>query len=389
MPRGKVSAKYRKRARKAPSKKATPLLSRRNLLLAGGAVMTAGVFARLAERMGGQHPAPISESASIGDLIASLPPDTPQDPLRSAPLMEEEPLPHDVFIPDTTQKQAASAAIGNQLPVTDVPTAPVQAPPVSQSLAVPASPTQRAIATAAPRWLDNARPLVQSGGRPAIAIVIDDLGLQTDLTRQVLALDSNVTLAFMTYAQQLPEWVGRARQGRHEFLVHVPMQPISPTVDPGPNALTVGLRDDEIRARLNWGLDRLEGYVGANNHMGSRFTEDAAGMRIVLAEVKARGLLFLDSRTTGNSVCGPIAAALNLPFAQRNVFLDDEPTESGVRQQIAVLESVARRHGTAIGIGHPHPATIDVLAQWLPTASTRGVAVLPLTSIMRLAAERA
>ena len=226
-------------------------------------------------------------------------------------------------------------------------------------------------------------PLVRSEGKPAIAIVIDDLGLDRVRTKQAIALDGAVTLAFMTYAEGLHDWTGAARERRHEFLVHVPMQPLSPTTNPGPHALTVDLAHPEILERLRWGLERMEGYVGANNHMGSCFTESASGMDVVLAELKTRGLLFLDSVTTGHSACASCAASVRIPFAERNVFLDNETTTAGVSKQLAAVEAVARKHGAAIAIGHPHDATLATLAEWLPAASARGVKVMPLTSLMR------
>ncbi len=48
-------------------------------------------------------------------------------------------------------------------------------------------------------------------------------------------------------------------------------------IKPGPNALTVDLPEEEIRRRLGWALDAFEGYVGINNHMGSRFTSERPG----------------------------------------------------------------------------------------------------------------
>ena len=241
---------------------------------------------------------------------------------------------------------------------------------------------------AAPRaadaaWLRNSRPFVDTKGMPAVAIVIDDLGLAVEHSKQALALDRAVTLALMTYASNLSEWSGAARAGGHEILVHVPMQPLNGKIDPGPKALTVELSQAEILDRLRWGLGRLDGYIGINNHMGSRFTQDRAGMAVVMEEIKSRGLLFLDSVTIGRTVGPATAAPLRVPFAERNVFLDDEPTVPGVSHQIAVLEHVARKHGTAIAIGHPHPATLSVLAQWLPGAASRGIAVVPLTSVVR------
>ena len=309
--------------------------------------------------------------------------------------MEEEPLPHDVHL----------AAARVEAPLVQPPVPPQPVPTVTADPAIAASqrpapvvaPLPAPIAKAAPTvapvpakpsvgeaaWLRNARPFVDTQSTPAVAIVIDDLGLGAEFTRRAIALDNAVTLALMTYAPNLENWSGAARAARHEILLHVPMQPLNGKIDPGPKALTVALSDAEILDRLRWGLGRMDGYVGINNHMGSRFTQDRAGMSVVMEEIKARGLLFLDSVTIGRTVGSATAAPLHVPFAERNVFLDDQPTAAGVSRQIAVLEQVARRHGSAIAIGHPHEATLSVLAQWLPRAASRGIAVVPLTSVVR------
>ncbi|MBV9522652.1 MAG: divergent polysaccharide deacetylase family protein [Alphaproteobacteria bacterium] len=333
-------------------------MSRRKLLLSGLGALVAGAGIGGVMSRGIPNPAadkPFSNRA----VEAPVPP-----PATAA--MEEAPLPADIYVPPP----APVAALA--------PPAPVALPPP------PAAPSPRPAAPlSAPTWLRNARPFLDTHGTPAVAVVIDDLGLDQVRTGRAIALDGTVTLAFMTYAERLAEWTAAARAARHEYLVHVPMQPESATVDPGPNALTTTLPESEIRARLRWGLERMEGYVGANNHMGSRFTANAAGMRVVMEELKTRGLLFLDSRTTPRTTCASLAATRDLPFASRNVFLDNEPTMEGVRKQIAELEAVARKQGTAIGIGHPHEATLAALAQWLPAAASRGIAVVPLTSVMR------
>ena len=84
-------------------------------------------------------------------------------------------------------------------------------------------------------------------------------------------------------------------------MLHLPMEP-SGRNDPGPGALLLSLSDSELRQRVTAALDSFDGYVGANNHMGSRFTAFRPGMETALRQFKARGLLFLDSRTTAQSV---------------------------------------------------------------------------------------
>lgn len=368
-PRRKVSRRPR-RGKVMKRQQGKLGITRRALLAGSAGVLAAGfgigsLLRDKTEPVIQEASAPITGPAPV---VAAATPAPHVDPL-----MEETPLPSDVYVSRT------------QMP--GVPAVPPAAAPASPPVAAP--PRRPAVIAGTPTWQRNARPLVPASGIPAVAIVIDDLGLDRERTLRSLRLGRDVTMAFMTYAEGLPQWLSQTRAGRHEILVHVPMQPEAASVDPGPNALTVGLSEGEILQRLRWGLDRMDGYVGANNHMGSRFTEDATGMRVVFEELQARGMLFLDSRTTGHSACAAVAATVGLPFASRNVFLDNDTSASAVRAQIMVLEQVARKHGTAIGIGHPHDGTLTALAEWLPLAASRGIAVVPLTSAMRLAAERA
>lgn len=234
-----------------------------------------------------------------------------------------------------------------------------------------------------PQWQRNAVSVRDPGDRPMIAIVLDDVGVAPQHAREALALPPPIVLSIMTYADQAAALALEASQLGHEVMVHMPMQPLSGAVNPGPHALTVGLDAEEIRRRMDWGLGRLDGYVGFNNHMGSRFTQDEAGMRVVLELAKARGLLFLDSKTIGSSVGDALAAELGVAHISRDVFLDDDISEVAVARQLAAAEAIARQRGYAVAIGHPHPATIAALKRWLAQASARGFAVVPLTTIVK------
>jgi len=233
-------------------------------------------------------------------------------------------------------------------------------------------------------WQRFAVPVVAPSARPMIAVVLDDLGLNRAGTNRAIALPAPLTLAFMTYAEGLPRMAARARRAGHELMLHVPMAPRDPATDPGPNVLRVELTPAELARRLNWGLDRFEGFVGVNNHMGSRFTASRQGMAPVMAALRARGLLFLDSVTSGASVGAAMARRAGVPYAARDVFLDNESSDrAAIARQFARLEAVARRRGSAVGIGHPHRATLDVLASWLPEARARGFAIVPISAIVR------
>ena len=147
--------------------------------------------------------------------------------------------------------------------------------------------------------------------------------------------------------------------------------------------LAVGLGEDEVLRRLRWNLARFGGYVGINNHMGSRFTASAESMAPVMAELKARGLLFLDSRTIGRSTGVELARRYGVPHAARDVFLDNEVNTGAIAGQLAEVEAIARRNGSAVAIGHPHDATIEELALWLAELPKKGFMLVPLSTIVR------
>lgn len=260
-------------------------------------------------------------------------------------------------------------------------------PPVpQQEAAVPLilpQPSVAPVQAGAPAWIKYAIPSPKTAGRPMIAVVIDDLGVDRKRSERVIPLRAPLTLAWMTYSQDLPRLTHEAHQRGHELLVHVPMQPMGESWDPGPDVLEVGVHPEENRRRLDWGLTRFEGFVGINNHMGSRYTGDRVGMRVVMEELKKRGLLFLDSVTTEKSVGPDLARNYGGPFAARNIFIDNEQSVGAVMAQLQKAEVHARKTGSAIAIGHPHDATIEALAQWLPGLDAKGFVLVPVSAIVK------
>jgi len=226
-------------------------------------------------------------------------------------------------------------------------------------------------------------PALPAPGRsPLIAIVIDDLGLNRRQTAAVTDLPAPITMAFIPYAEDLSGQTLAAQANGHEIFLHLPMEPIDPDKDPGPNALLASLTPDELRSRLVENLDRFTGYVGVNNHMGSRLTQDSDAMVLVMAELKRRGLLFLDSLTIGTSVAYQTAERLGVPSAKRDIFLDNDPDVAAILVQLHALEAVANRDGSAIAIGHPYGATVAALSQWIPEALARGFRIVPASAII-------
>ncbi len=171
------------------------------------------------------------------------------------------------------------------------------------------------------------------------------------------------------------------RAAGHELLLHMPMEPMGHE-DPGPGALLTGLPQEELKRRFDTALASFIGFDGVNNHMGSKFTADEEGMKLVVGELQERHLFFLDSRTSAKTVGETVARQYGLPTIGRDIFLDDDMAIDAVRNQMEQAERVARRKGIAVVIGHPHPATLTALEAWLPDAASRGFVFVPLHELV-------
>lgn len=217
---------------------------------------------------------------------------------------------------------------------------------------------------------------------PLLAIVIDDMGMVLDADRRLSDLPQPLTLAYLPYSPNLRAQTERARKAGHELMVHLPMEPTSRSADPGPNALLLSLDLAEFDRRLNNNLGAFEGFVGVNNHMGSKMTTDPSRMVRVMAALKRSGVLFVDSLTSPNTVGPQAARAADVPFMTRDIFLDNDKSKTLIKRQLRKAVEAARREGMAIAIGHPYHETLDVLISEVPKFEAEGVALAPISALM-------
>lgn len=258
----------------------------------------------------------------------------------------------------------------------------VPEPTIAQSLAmVPVKPS--ATDSYLPPWRKFAVKAPATNGRPRIVLVIDDMGIDRKLSGEVVGFKGPLTLSYLAYSDDLQKQTASATAAGHELLLHVSMEPGNGALDPGPNVLKTDLSVDEIQRRLLWGFSRVRFFVGINNHMGSKFTENSKGMTVVMQELKKRGFLYLDSRTTGSTVGPRLARQFGVPFAERNIFLDHVNDVAAVRSRLDEVERLARRRGLAIAIGHPRRATLAALRDWLPGLEKKGFVLAPLSSAVK------
>ncbi len=253
---------------------------------------------------------------------------------------------------------------------------PLAPAPAAAPASLPATP----LSASPPRWRRYALQTSLDGDRPAISVVIDDLGVMRE-TERAVALPGPLTLAWFPFAPRLAEQVGAAVARGHEALLHMPMQAYSnSTAATGPNPLRIDLPPAVNLQRLRAAIAAVPDTVGLNNHMGSVATLSAPLMTLVAEEVRRQGMLFLDSVVVPHSEGLPCALRAGVPAAANDIFLDPINTAIPVADQLARVEAIARHHGYAITIGHPHPKTLDALAAWLPTVAKKGFVLWPISA---------
>ncbi|HGJ5892259.1 MULTISPECIES: divergent polysaccharide deacetylase family protein [Arsenophonus] len=197
-----------------------------------------------------------------------------------------------------------------------------------------------------------------------LAIVIDDIGYRKKEDNQILALPVAISIAILPDSPYGREMAEKANQQGREILIHMPMKPISQQ-PLEKNTLTPQMSANEIEQKIVAAIKQVPYAKGMNNHMGSAMMANLVAMKNVMQVLSHYDLYFLDSVTTANTKVNEAAKIFALPTMRRNVFLDHLKTETQIRKQFAHAISLARKQGSSIVIGHPYPATIQVLQQTL------------------------
>ncbi|MGH9442024.1 MAG: divergent polysaccharide deacetylase family protein [Thermoanaerobaculia bacterium] len=208
---------------------------------------------------------------------------------------------------------------------------------------------------------------------PCLAIVVDDLGNDPRALERLLKISEPFAGSVLPELPKSRETALLLRQAGKEVLLHLPMEPLDPRMNPGPGLIRDSMSAEQVESALAADLESVPGADGVNNHMGSKGTADRRTVSALLAALSRRRLFFLDSRTTGSTVVQEEGARLRVPVFSRDVFLDDVPDEPSIERQFDSAEAAARKDGAAVAIGHPHSATLDVLERRLPKLRERGL----------------
>jgi hypothetical protein len=221
-----------------------------------------------------------------------------------------------------------------------------------------------------------ARPAA-AGAKPKVALIVGGLGLNAKTTQEAIQdLPPEVTLSFAPYAEGLQGWIDMARSAGHEVLLEAPMEPKDyPDNDPGPYTLMADGQSAETTRRLEWLLSRATGYFGVTNYLGSKFVQSPGAMAILSADLRERGLAFIDDGTASQIGGGILRAS-----ADRVV--DDQLDGTAIDAQLTALETQATRSGRALGSGFAYPITLQEAARWAAGLDARGFQLVPASALL-------
>jgi len=218
---------------------------------------------------------------------------------------------------------------------------------------------------------------------PKIALDIDDVGYVRSYVNRLISLHTPITFAIFPYAPHSKGIGLKLHKLGYETIMHAPMEPVDTALFPGDGALFISMDKKEIRRKIFTDISRIPYIDGANNHEGSLFTSDKKKICDAVSDFKKKNLFFMDSLTDDNSYAYRCALEQGVPSAQRDVFIDDKPSVSYIKNQINAGAYLAKRFKRVIIIGHPRNDTVRALMREIPELKKEGYAFVPLCEFLR------
>ncbi|MFH1397912.1 MAG: divergent polysaccharide deacetylase family protein [Candidatus Omnitrophota bacterium] len=207
--------------------------------------------------------------------------------------------------------------------------------------------------------------------KPQIAIVLDDWGYNLNGLPVLDQIKYPLTMSVLPNLAYSKTISLELHNRGFEIILHLPTEPLE-KIRLEENTILTTMDEMTIKNILNLDLENTPYVKGVSNHMGSKLTSDIKSLRFVFKELKKRNLFFLDSLVSSRSIASTLAANEHISFAKRDVFLDNKADYNYIKQQLQELKNIAKARGKAIGIGHDHKLTLEVLRDVMPEIEREG-----------------
>ena len=197
--------------------------------------------------------------------------------------------------------------------------------------------------------------------KPKLVIIIDDVVSKSQKDK-ILNIGYPITMAFLP-----PNGVQKESaiiaQNLPFHMIHFPMQASKNFKNIEIDTLNISDSYEKIEARVKKLRDLYPNTTYTNNHTGSVFTENYEAMDKLFRALKKYNFIFVDSKTTPNSVAKELSIKYQMPYIVRDTFLDNDRSFTAIQNQLKDAVRVAKKQGFAIAIGHPYEVTFKVLKE--------------------------
>jgi polysaccharide deacetylase 2 family uncharacterized protein YibQ len=194
--------------------------------------------------------------------------------------------------------------------------------------------------------------------KPKLVIILDDVSFSYQV-KAIKNIPFKITPSFFPPTKVHPNTPIYAKEFK-DYMVHVPMEAMN-FPHPEPKTMNINWNYIQIKKRIDEIKKWFPDAEFINNHTGSKFTANLQSMKLLFEALKEDNLGFVDSRTTPYSKARIVEKIYQIPFFERNIFLDNKQNVSYIQNQLKKAVKIAQKRGYAIAIGHPHPATIKAL----------------------------
>jgi len=220
-------------------------------------------------------------------------------------------------------------------------------------------------------------------GHGQMAIIIDDFGYSKEPISAFAAIARPLTFAILPYHPFSSEAATKGLSSGHEILLHLPMEPLARAEQSEKSTIGVAMSDEEIQEMTQKAIDTIPGLIGVNNHQGSRATADKRVMKVVLGQIKAAGLFFIDSRTNAQSVGAESARQMGVKTGENEMFIDNSDDVSAIKGKLHTAQEIALKHGSVTVIGHAHMNTAAAVSEMIPELESNGIQLVFVSQLVR------
>ncbi|MEI6857499.1 divergent polysaccharide deacetylase family protein [Psychrilyobacter sp.] len=218
---------------------------------------------------------------------------------------------------------------------------------------------------------------------PKLAILIDDVGMNTKTTTYFKKIDRPLSFATIPYLPKTNQATKILKDEGFEVILHMPMEGSNEIL----NRRTKGLikpsmTEKEIYDKFDGAIEDLGAVRGFNNHMGSRFTNDPEKMRSLLTYAKKKDMFFIDSNTNSKKEGYRVAKELDIPTYYTSYFIDNSHKKEDIIKAIKISVELAKEREKILVIGHYRKETAEAIYEMLDYIDNEGVELVSISEVL-------